>query len=310
MLLGRKVVAGAALAALAVVGCGVSDSKSSGGTASCMPGQVLACMCPDGRSLTSKCLESGRGFEPCACGPSGAGGTTGSGGAVPGTGGVGTGGVGTATGTGGKLGTGGMGTGGMGTGGMAGTGGKGTGGMGTGGMGTGGVGTGGMGTGGMSGTGGTSATGDDPESLRKLCVDTINMYRATVSPAVPALKQGTTAQEDCSDKGAKTDGDSGQAHGSAGSCPGLGGQDTCPGWGVGGFTGNATVADALKNCLMQMWGEGMPPVSRQACQQDYTGCFLKYGHYLNMSDPSYHVASCGFYKMADGKWWMNQDFGF
>jgi len=109
--------------------------------------------------------------------------------------------------------------------------------------------------------------------------------------------------------GAKSDGDSGQAHGSAGSCPGLGGQDTCPGWGVGGFSGNATVTDALKSCLNSMWMEGPPPVPEAQCIQDYQNCFLVHGHWMNMSNDRYTVVSCGFYQMADGKWWMNQDFG-
>ncbi|HET8937885.1 MAG TPA: hypothetical protein VFN67_30785, partial [Polyangiales bacterium] len=68
---------------------------------------------------------------------------------------------------------------------------------------------------------------------------------------------------------------------------------------------------ALKGCLKQMWAEGEPPVSRQECQQDYQGCFLKHGHYLNMSDPTLASVSCAFYKMSDGRsYWMNQDFAF
>ncbi len=148
---------------------------------------------------------------------------------------------------------------------------------------------------------------DELEMLRQLCVDTINMYRSTVGVASLTREP---AQEACSDEGAKSDGDTGRAHGSAGKCGGLGGQDTCPGWGVGGFSGNATVSAALTKCLAQMWAEGEPPVSRQECERDYEGCFLKYGHYLNMSDTRYKKAACGFYKMANGSWWMNQNFGF
>jgi hypothetical protein len=36
--------------------------------------------------------------------------------------------------------------------------------------------------------------------------------------------------------------------------------------------------------------------------------FLKHGHYLNMSDPNNRVVACSFYKMANGAYWMNQDF--
>ena len=71
----------------------------------------------------------------------------------------------------------------------------------------------------------------------------------------------------------------------------------------------ATIADALKNCLKAMWAEGEPPVSRAECQQDYQGCFLAHGHYLNMSDPNIASVACSFYKMMDGRsYWMNQDF--
>jgi hypothetical protein len=163
---------------------------------------------------------------------------------------------------------------------------------------------------------GSTDTGVDPaelEMLRQTCVDEINRYRAML-PSIKPLKRGTPDQEACSDKGAQMDGDSGQAHGSAraGLCRsvGLSAEDTCPGWGVGGFSGNATLADALKSCLKAMWDEGEPPVSRQMCVQDYQGCFLKYGHYLNMSDPSLGSVVCSFYKMKNGSYWMNQDFSF
>jgi len=299
-----------ALAALLLAACGGSNS-SQPAAMGCTQGQVISCICPGGQTSTATCAAGGAVFQPCVCPAAGTGGTgplqSGVGGAQSGTGvgtgGViaaqpGTGGVPAMTGTAGVKGTGGalaM----TGTGGMPGTGGTM---MGTGGM----TGTGGaMGTGGATGTAGSGSP--DLEMLRQLCVDTINMYR--MMAGVPALKRGTAAQEMCSDKGAMSDGTTMQAHASAGSCPGLGGQNTCPGWGVGGFSGNATVADALTKCLMQMWGEGMPPVSRQMCIADYQGCFLKYGHYLNMSDPSYSVVSCGFFKMSNGSWWMNQDFG-
>jgi hypothetical protein len=149
--------------------------------------------------------------------------------------------------------------------------------------------------------------------LRQTCVDEINMYRATLT-GVKALKRATPDQEACSDKGAKADGDSMQAHGSAraGLCRsvGLGAEDTCPGWGVGGFSGNATLADALKSCLKAMWAEGEPPNGRDACTQDINGCFQQHGHYLNMSDPGQSAVACSFYKMSSGSYWMNQDFSY
>jgi hypothetical protein len=157
-----------------------------------------------------------------------------------------------------------------------------------------------------TGTGGTSAPATDLDGLRQACVDYINMYRATVGKA--PLQRATPAQEECSDMGAKQDGDSGQAHSSAGSCPGLGAQNACPGYPVG--SGDiAGVEKALKFCLDQMWGEGEPPVPVNDCIRDYQNCFLKYGHWINMTDDSNSVVSCGFYEMPNGNYWMNQDFG-
>jgi hypothetical protein len=175
----------------------------------------------------------------------------------------------------------------------------------------------GAGSGGAGGAAGSGMTASgaipDIDMLRQHCVDTVNMYRTMVSGLQP-MKRASAAQEECSDRGAQMDGDSMQAHGSAraGLCRsvGLGGENTCPGYPVGGFSGAKTLADALDGCLKQMWGEGEPPVSRSDCQADYSGCFLKYGHYLNMTDPNNHVVSCGFYKMMNGSYWMNQDFAF
>lgn len=157
---------------------------------------------------------------------------------------------------------------------------------------------------------GTGVPADQLEMLRQTCVDEINMYRATLTSAMlKPLKRASAAQEMCSDQGAQMDGDSMQAHGSAkaGLCTkvGLYSEDTCPGWGVGGFSGNATIADALKSCLKSMWAEGEPPGGRAMCTGD---CFQKYGHYLNMSDPNVGSVACSFYKMTSGMYWMNQDF--
>jgi hypothetical protein len=186
-------------------------------------------------------------------------------------------------------------------------------------------GTGGMtgGSGGSSGTagGGMSVSGipdAELETLRQVCVDEINMYRATLS--LPPMDRASSQHELCSDQGAKKDGDSGNAHSSAGRgnpCassggfnPRFGSQNTCPGYPVGGF-GAATIADALKGCLEQMWDEGEPPGGEEACIDAYfngdTECFLAHGHYINMKGSSEGV-SCGFYKMENGRYWMNQDF--
>lgn len=182
------------------------------------------------------------------------------------------------------------------------------------------VGSGGsLGNGGTLGSGGAIANGGaggdssgplgDVNALRQACIDTINMYRATVSGDAP-LARATASVEACSDTGAQSDATAGVAHGSAGKCPGMGAQDTCPGWDPTRYGG---AEGALKACLQSMWAEGEPPEGRTQCVQEYfqgnTACFLKYGHYLNMSDPANGVASCGFYVMPNGKLWMNQDLG-
>jgi hypothetical protein len=159
---------------------------------------------------------------------------------------------------------------------------------------------GGAGAGGMAAPAGTG----EFEAERQACVDTINMYRATLMLA--PLKRATPDLETCSDAGAKKDGDANAAHSSAGSCKGLNGQNSCPGYPV---SAGSTLTSTLQSCLQQMWGEGMPPQGTQACIQDPSGCFQKYGHWINMSMTSYGTVACGFYKMSNGRYWMNQNFG-
>jgi hypothetical protein len=172
-----------------------------------------------------------------------------------------------------------------------------------------------------SGTASGAETSGVPEAelamLRDTCVAEINMYRASLTDRMlTPLTRATPEQEECSERGAKSDGDTMSAHGAArsGLCRsvGLGAENTCPGWpvGSGGFGGgNATIADALKGCLKAMWAEGEPPMGRDACIMDTAGCFQAHGHYLNMSDPNNASVACSFYKMMDGRsYWMNQDF--
>jgi hypothetical protein len=300
-----------ATALLGAIACGGDDDDSgtSGGLSTCGGGaKTMMCMCSDGQVKSVACPKVGPP-PACPCFANGEKNTVMTGDMPLGTGGAmaGSGGAPMMSGAAGEPAM------------MTGTGGvppmmAGTGGVPPMMAGTGGVMMTGTGGAMMTGSGGSSAPAtDNPdiEMARQVCVDTINMYRATVtSTKLAPLTRGTPDDEVCSDKGAKQDGDSGVAHGSAGMCPGYaGGQDACPGWGVGGFSGNATLADAIKGCLGQMWAEGEPPVSRAECQKDYQNCFLKYGHYLNMSDPGYTGVACGFYLMMDGKsWWMNQDF--
>jgi hypothetical protein len=164
------------------------------------------------------------------------------------------------------------------------------------------------GTAGRTSVGGSSGALGDVDALRQTCVDTINMYRATKMLA--PLKRASASVEACSDMGAMSDGTTMVAHGSAGKCPGMGAQDTCPGWPPKQYGG---AEGALKACLQSMWNEGEPPEGRQMCLQEYfsgnIACFEKYGHYLNMSDPSNGTVSCGFFVMSNGALWMNQDLG-
>jgi hypothetical protein len=156
-------------------------------------------------------------------------------------------------------------------------------------------------SGGMGGSGGGGNPSDPLDEVRQVCVDTINMYRATLD--LEPLARATPEQEMCSDAGAMMDAEEGPVHGSAGMCE-LGGQNTCPGWPVGGWGGD-TLADTLKSCLQAMWDEGEPPVPRDECRGD---CFQAHGHYLNMSDPRATTVGCGFYDMGEDEWWMNQNF--
>jgi hypothetical protein len=157
-----------------------------------------------------------------------------------------------------------------------------------------------------AGSGGAVAPGTDEFAAeRQACVDEINRYRMSIG-RMP-LVRATPEQELCSDMGAKLDGDSGRAHGSAGMCRGLGGQNTCPGYALS--FGGGTLDGTLKFCLKQMWDEGEPPQGVQPCIADRTGCFLMHGHWINMQMENYGRVACGFYKMANGRYWMNQNFG-
>ena len=108
----------------------------------------------------------------------------------------------------------------------------------------------------------------------------INAYRATLGR--PPLVQWT-AEETCTDGEAKSDSESGTAHGAFGSCSEHA-QDECPGW--PGPPGTLIV-----NCLAQMWAEGPGG-----------------GHYENMASTSSTKVSCGFFQTPSGDWWATQNF--
>lgn len=133
----------------------------------------------------------------------------------------------------------------------------------------------------------TSTTGNpqDPwEAARQICVDTINMYRATLG--LPPYERWFDA-ETCSDGEAQSDGQTGTPHGAFGMCDEFA-QNECPGW-------PAPAEQSLPGCLAQMWAEGPG--------ED----FNMHGHYLNMASESYSRVACGFAE-GQGGLWMVQNF--
>ncbi|HEX2875618.1 MAG TPA: CAP domain-containing protein [Polyangiaceae bacterium] len=136
-----------------------------------------------------------------------------------------------------------------------------------------------------SGTGGAANAGDMYGDARIRCVDRTNALRATkgLGP-IPRL----ASAEPCVDGQAKSDSESGKAHGAFDACldqvKGWKGvaQNECPNYG--------SVEDTLTKCLDAMWAEGPGG-----------------GHYDNMTGNSTKTA-CGFYTTPSGKVWMIQDF--
>ena len=85
----------------------------------------------------------------------------------------------------------------------------------------------------------------DASSVEELCVNTINDYRASVGLGPYAR---WTDAESCAAGEAMSDAMTGVPHGAFPSC-GEFAQNECPGWG-------GPPADAIRNCLAQMWAEG------------------------------------------------------
>lgn len=126
---------------------------------------------------------------------------------------------------------------------------------------------------------------DDPYAeARRETVARINQFRATVG--LPALAERNSAAE-CADAQAKADSQSGTAHGAFGQCQ-ESAQNECPGW--------PTVASIASGCLQAMWNEG--PGS------DYA----THGHYINMTNTSYHKVAVGFYETPSHQVWAVMDF--
>lgn len=128
-------------------------------------------------------------------------------------------------------------------------------------------------------SGATTGELDPDEGATQLCVDTINMYRATLG--LPALARWKDA-EDCADAQCVSDGMTGVPHGAFGTC-GESAQNECPGW-------PGDPETLILGCLELMWAEGPG--------ED----FNKHGHYLNMSNPAYTRVACGFAPGMGGIW--------
>jgi len=135
-------------------------------------------------------------------------------------------------------------------------------------------------------TGTTPGTGgDELEAARIRCVDRTNELRATKGlKPIPRL----ASAEACADGQAKSDSETGKAHGAFDACAdqvdnwhGIA-QNECPGYG--------SVESALTTCLDQMWAEGPGG-----------------GHYDNMTGKSTQMA-CGIYITPQGKVWLVQDY--
>lgn len=142
-------------------------------------------------------------------------------------------------------------------------------------------------------TGGTSAipsggtgTGNDMYGdARERCVNRVNELRASKGKGpIPRL----ASAEACADGQAKSDSESGKAHGAFNDCAdqvknwsGIA-QNECPNY--------KSVEATLTGCIDAMWGEGPGG-----------------GHYENMMGDSTHMA-CGFYTTPDGKVWQVQDY--
>jgi hypothetical protein len=127
--------------------------------------------------------------------------------------------------------------------------------------------------------------GNDPYAAeRKQCVDRINGFRATLSlpPLANWTEKGT-----CTDGEAKSDSESGQAHGAFGTCTERA-QNECPGWG--------SIKQTIDGCLQDMWDEGPGEP------------YSEHGHYINMSDANATRVACGFYEQPGGKVWAIQNF--
>lgn len=130
------------------------------------------------------------------------------------------------------------------------------------------------------------ASGPPPPTgttAQEICVAEINKWRATES--LPPLQRWSSA-ETCSDGEAKSDSETGTAHGAFGRCT-ENAQNECPGW-------PGKPEQMIAGCLKMMWEEKFGSGEK--------------GHYLNMKSTSFSKVACGFHVTASGKVWAVQNF--
>jgi hypothetical protein len=130
----------------------------------------------------------------------------------------------------------------------------------------------------------SSSTGGGNDAAQ-LCVDTINQYRASLG--LPPYARWIRA-ESCADSEAKSDSQTGEAHGAFGQC-GESAQNECPGW-------PGPPENMIASCLELMWNEG-PGAD-----------FNTHGHYINMSSTQYTRVACGYSSTSAESLWAVQDF--
>lgn len=136
-----------------------------------------------------------------------------------------------------------------------------------------------------SSSAGSGNANDMYAEARTRCVDRVNELRASKGKGpIPRL----ASAESCADGQAKSDSETGKAHGAFNACAnqvknwhGIA-QNECPNY--------PSVEATLKGCIDMMWAEGPGG-----------------GHYDNMMGDSTHMA-CGFYTTPQGKVWQVQDY--
>jgi hypothetical protein len=127
-----------------------------------------------------------------------------------------------------------------------------------------------------------ASSGASLGDARRICVETINNYRASVG--LPPLQEWKSA-ESCVDGQAKKDGDAQEPHTAVLQC-GESAQNEC--------LDQSDPSQAIVACLGRQWAEG-------------PGSGESHVHYTNLT-ANYTKVACGFYRDANGNLWSTQDF--